>query len=171
VKYHISTRVLHWMTAIAIIALIFSGFIMGGLPKEYKYIIYANHKKFGITVLIISLIRLILRLKFKSPDYPKNIIPKIQIYLGKLVHGLLYLFAVVTPLSGFLMSIFSGKKVIWFFGIDLPLIVEKNKNYAHIFHELHSIFVYTLLALLFLHIIGAIKHAVFDKYNIFKRII
>jgi len=50
------------------------------------------------------------------------------------------------------------------FGLtDLPVIFDTNKEMAMLVKQAHPLLVYTLLAALFAHIAGALKHRFLDK--------
>jgi cytochrome b561 len=52
---------LHWVIAFSIIAMIPLGFFMGDLPISIRFDGYAVHKSLGLTVLALSIFRLIER--------------------------------------------------------------------------------------------------------------
>ncbi len=76
---------------------------------------------------------------------------------------------VLMPLSGYVMSSASGKKIKYFFHI--PLLINQNKDLANTANQLHSMLAYFMVLFIILHILGALKHTFIDKQNIFKRMI
>lgn len=133
------------------------------LPKEApnRMEIYGLHKSLGALVLGLVFIRIVNRLAFKAPALPASL-ENWEKIAAHLAHFGLYLLMVIVPLSGYLMSNYFGYPV-HFFGIELPFIVEKNPEIGMIFAETHEISAYSILGLIILHVLGAIKHRFFDK--------
>jgi cytochrome b561 len=92
--------------------------------------------------------------------------------LAKFVHFALYFLMFLTPLSGYLMSNSYGFAVK-LFSLEMPNLISTNYQVAKIFSDIHTIFSYTLLFLISLHIAGVIKHLFFDKAenNVLKRML
>ncbi len=173
-KYPLSSRVLHWLMAAIIIFLLALGIYMADfLSKETpnRIEIYSLHKSLGVMVLVLVVIRIINRFIFKSPILPDSI-SQIEKIVTHIAHAALYLLMIALPLSGILMSNSFGYPV-YFFGIELPIMIQKNPELAPAIHQSHTIFGYLLITVITLHIFGAIKHRFFDKpeNDVLKRII
>ncbi len=162
VKYNISMRILHWLMAILILCLIAVGFYMEGLPKEdpIKYTLYGLHKSFGVMIIFLFVVRIITRIRSSIPPLPEGIKP-LEKKLSHGIHHLLYLFMILVPVSGYVMSDAGGHDVK-FFGLLMPDFFEKNKEIGGIAHEMHEIIPYVLLGIVILHVAGAIKHRFFE---------
>lgn len=96
-KYHISIRVLHWLMALLVIGTIALGFLMDS-PN-----LYGIHKSIGVTLLILLSLRILSRLRTKSPEIPSEI-ESVERRLAKLGHFALYSLLLLMPVSGWLMS-------------------------------------------------------------------
>ncbi|MGI9283114.1 MAG: cytochrome b [Endozoicomonas sp.] len=162
-KYPALLRLIHWLMAIAVLGMIGSGWYMANLSQDvsYKYDIYPWHKSFGILVLILVAVRILVRLFCKTPSLPKGL-PNHEKMLAKITHFSLYALMIIVPLSGFTMSDAGGHD-IFFFGIQLPELMENNKELAGVLHTFHSYVPYVFLAIIALHILGALKHRFMDK--------
>lgn len=90
---------LHWVIAFSIIAMIPLGFFMGDLPISIRFDGYAVHKSLGLTVLALSIFRLIWRLLNPPPALPSGLKPYERI-LAKLTHWGFYFLIIAMPLSG-----------------------------------------------------------------------
>jgi cytochrome b561 len=170
-KYSKSMRVLHWLSAILILALITSGAVMVDQEAgDFKWQLYANHKSLGITIFVLFFIRAIVRIFSIVPKFPKEL-SSFWSVSAKAGHFLLYLLMLVVPLCGIAMNLFGGYPLSYF-GAPLKfLTMAKDAGYAQIFNELHGNFAWALAAIVGLHVLGAIKHLIIDKLNLFKRII
>jgi len=162
-KYHISLRIVHWLMAVMILGLIVLGWFMQGLDKDvsYRNDLYGLHKSFGVTVLFLVVLRVALRISTVIPPLPETL-PKFIRKVAHLVHHIIYLFIFAVPISGYMMSNMFGYGVSWF-GISLPKLFSPNKEIGGLAHEAHAILPYMLLALVTLHVAGAIKHKFFEK--------
>ena len=59
---------LHWLTLLAIAGLVIVGFVMQELPNSpTKIQVYGLHKSFGLTVLALTVLRLLWRLVAGTP--------------------------------------------------------------------------------------------------------
>ncbi|NVK21266.1 MAG: cytochrome b [Kangiellaceae bacterium] len=162
-KYSLTMRILHWLMAIMILGLIAVGWYMQGIPDEdpNKYNLYPWHKSFGVTLLVLVIIRFFVRL-FSDVPAPPKALAGWEKTLSKITHVVLYLLMLLVPLSGLMMSDYAGFGVAWF-GIELPEFLADNEQRAVTLHSIHSIIPYVLLGLVILHLAGAIKHRFFDK--------
>jgi cytochrome b561 len=173
-KYHIVSRVIHWLMALIILFLLGLGIYMTDfLSKEApnRMEIYNLHKSLGVMVLILVFVRIINRFANKPPALPDSL-PKFEKIAAHLAHIALYLLMILVPLSGYLMSNSFGYPVN-FFSIQLPFLVQQNFELGNLFHNAHWILAYSLIAILALHILGVIKHRFFDKTenDVLKRMI
>ena len=162
-KYSLVQRVLHWLMAILILGLIAVGWYMEGLERGVpnRGELYGLHKSFGMLVLFLVMFRIVVRWRKGAPPLPETLSASVH-RAAHIAHYILYGFMVAIPLSGYFMSSFGGYSVK-FFGIQLPSVVPENKDIGRFFHEAHGILAYILLAIITLHVAGAIKHRWFDK--------
>lgn len=169
-KYPPSMRIMHWILALTIITLICVGLWMSGLASDdpRKFQIYPLHKSFGICALILVIFRVAIRLSSKVPQLPKEI-NAFDSRLAAVTYFLLYAAMFVMPLSGYLMSELGGYHVV-FFSLPLPSIMPIDKELSKIFHSMHVYGGYVMIGLIALHLAGNIKHMIFEKVNLLKRI-
>ena len=161
-KYHILLRATHWLMALCIFGLIAIGWYMTGLtPEEGKYDYYHWHKSFGMLIVILFPIRVLLKRYTHVPPLPDGIKPA-EKKLSHIVHALLYVTMVSVPVIGYVFSS-SGGYAVPFFELTVPNIIGKNKMLFDLSKEAHWISAYALLALIILHISGAVKHRLFEK--------
>lgn len=166
-KYHISIRTLHWLTATLVILLLTSGLTLDYWPKEYKKHFYYYHKSFGMIILALVIMRIACRIIFKAPAYPEKF-SKSTVYLAKGGTYLFYALLVAMPLTGYAMSMGGGHGVS-VFGFPLPDLIGANKPLARTAYNLHEIFANLFIATIILHISAVLKHFFIDKENLLKR--
>jgi len=170
VKYPLAMRVLHWVRAVIIFGMIWSGWYMTSLPettpmKTFNFF-YANHKQFGVLVWLLALVHLAIRWYNRAnlPQTPPGLTGW-EKTLSHLVHRLIMALTVLIPLLGYSMSSSftqSDGVPFFFFGM-VPELLPKNDNAFAVFDALHKYSAYFLLFLIVLHAAGAIKHRLQDK--------
>ena len=98
---------LHWTIAAAILAQLAAGLwmvraIRSADSQALAYHAYQWHKSLGLTVLVLSLLRLCWRLANPPPPLPASM-TTIERTAAKTMHGLFYLLTVGMPLVGWAM--------------------------------------------------------------------
>jgi cytochrome b561 len=163
-RYGLVSILLHWLMALLILAMIGVGAYMTDLDKEdpLRAQLYTMHKEIGVTILVLAVLRILWILASRPPVLPAAL-QRWEIILAKSTTGLLYLLMLATPIVGFLMTNASGKPVSYFGLFDLPLLIGENHNLHEILEEVHGFLAFTILALVGLHALGAIKHRFIDK--------
>lgn len=160
IKYNLMARLFHWVGVLLIVfAWVSVELELGGSLNI--------HKTVGISFLIWTLLRLINAVIAKKP-VPIPTKPW-QMLLAKLTHVGLYVCMLAMPILGILTSQAFGYGV-QFFGVDLPVLVQKNRDLAKTFQLLHTDVVFiSLICLAGVHIVGAIYHQVVLKDNLIRR--
>lgn len=176
--------ILHWLIALAIFFMIGLGWYMTELPKDgpkqiafdlfdlgmYSWqmsepgsprMFYFNlHKSVGLTLFALILFRLYWRVTHTPPA----MLSSYKAWERKLAtgtHHFLYLLMVAIPLTGLLMSLNSKFGINWF-GMHVFDGVD-NKDVRDTFEDLHELGANLIIALIVVHIVGALKHHFLDK--------
>lgn len=165
-KYPATLRILHWTMALIILGMIGAGWTMVSLddrlPVKFN-VFYPWHKSFGMLILLLVAVRLVTRLRAAVPALPGGLAPW-EARAAKIGHVALYGLMIVVPCMGYAMSSsFTQSDGVFFFGVDLPELLPKNNARFAVFQALHRYLAYTLLALVVLHVAGALKHRFLDS--------
>jgi cytochrome b561 len=162
--YGLVSRFLHWAMALLILAMIGVGAYMTDLAKEdpLRAQLYSMHKAVGVTLLGLAVIRILWILVSRPPVMP-DALQRWEVVLAKSTVGLLYLLMLATPIAGYLMTNTGGKPISYFGLFELPALMGENHDLHEVLEEVHEILAFTILALVGLHVIGALKHRFFDK--------
>ncbi|CCD35886.1 Cytochrome B561 [Candidatus Paraburkholderia kirkii UZHbot1] len=159
---------LHWLIAIAIIAMLCIGFYMVGLPRglPFKSDLINFHKSLGITVFLLVLIRILVRLAFGRPPLPP--MRTWQRATASITQALLYVGMVAMPLTGYLGSSFNkyGTK---FWGMALPQWGWDDELLRQIFFGIHGYLAWIMATLVILHFLGAMKNHLIDRDRLLRR--
>ena len=171
-RFSLPVRVLHWIMALGIIGILTLGFLMVYAPpadEPTKKLMFVVHKACGMVALVLLGVRVVLRLFSTTPPYPKGM-SRTSIVLAKVTHLVLYLLMLCIPVSGYIMSSAAGRPVYMVY-FSIPAVVPKDESVSAFFSGVHEVAVFVLVFVVVLHILGAVRHVVFDKENVFKRII
>ncbi|MCK6374409.1 MAG: cytochrome b [Zoogloea sp.] len=160
----------HWIIALLILAAWPLGAYMHELPlSPTKLKLYSYHKWIGITVLLLFVPRILWRITHRPPAALP--MPAWQHKIAEGVHHLLYLLMVLVPLSGWLMSSAKGFQVVYFGVLPLPDLVAKSEELGDLLKEVHEVLNFGLLALVGLHVAGALKHHIIDRDATLRRML
>lgn len=165
VRYSPAQRWLHWLIAVIAVGMLAAGMTLGflgfegakaafGLPATNA--LYFLHKSFGVTLLILMLVRLWLRLRNGAPAHDPPLEPWQRI-ASTAVHHLLYIALIVQPVIGWLATGAGGFPVT-FFGLDLPKILAKDEALSGTLYAVHGLIGWALIVLIALHVGGALMH-------------
>ena len=171
-KFGVFAKLLHWSMGILLIGMLAVGVYMHELPiSPDKFTLYAWHKSFGMTLLLLALIRLGWRAVDPPPAALPNISPK-QAKLAAAAHWALYLCMFALPLTGWCMAAASGTPVDYFnTGLLLPSLVGADNDLRLLFRNMHDISGKLLMALIAIHVGAALKHHFVDKDSTLRRML
>ncbi|UFH50396.1 cytochrome b [Pseudomonas sp. KNUC1026] len=166
-RYPTSLRVLHWVRAVLILGLLWAGWHMTGMadevPSKYE-LYYPWHKCFGVLTFLVVITQIILRMKTPQLPVPPLTLAPYERFLSRWIQRAMYALAVIVPLMGYSMSsTYTMSDGVFFFGVNLPELLPKNDDWFVVFQWLHKTLAYTLLALVVLHVVGALKHRFDDR--------
>jgi cytochrome b561 len=159
------TKTFHWLISISVIALLCVGFYMHGLPNTPDKIkIYALHKSFGLTVLVLMTMRFVWRAFFdgKRPSLPPGM-PSWQRVGAGISHFLLYVLVFVQTFSGWLFNSAANFPLRWFGLFSVPKLSGPDKALRELAGEVHEIVAWSLVVLVSLHVLAALKHHLVDR--------
>lgn len=170
---------LHWLIALAIVGMILGGWYMTDLPDGApgQYFLYQMHKSVGITILLLTIARILWRVMNPPPPLPEDM-NGLEKTASHLVHLGFYGLMLVLPLTGWLYSSVSIKLDVptVLYGViswpDVPFVEGlKTEGSSGVVNFIHSKLAWVALALLALHVAGAIKHELSAEDGVLKRMV
>ncbi len=168
-RYNAAARMLHWIIAALIVANLASGLLHDALDGVVS--VMPVHKAMGLTVLVLSMLRLMLRLTWRAPAYPASM-SRAEIGLAHAVHAVLYLFMIAMPVSGWIMSSAGKYPLTWFGLFDWPkLAVAKGSTLYEVGHGFHGTGGWLLLALVAGHVGAALRHHFMLRDGVLRRML
>jgi cytochrome b561 len=159
-------RVLHWLMAICILAMLFIGVgMVSTITPEYVTLV-AIHKPLGIAILILALIRLTLRLKRGAPPLPADL-PEPMKLAAELSHYTFYALMIALPLLGWAMLSAADYPVV-VLGMHLPPIAPHSDELHTVFWDAHKVLALCFFALVLLHLSAALFHLWVRRDGVFQ---
>jgi cytochrome b561 len=163
-------QLLHWLIALLIVGLGTVGLIMTDMsPSPDKIKVYALHKSFGITILMLVALRLVWRLATRHPTPVPG--PRWQMLAASAVHFLLYVLMFAIPLSGWLFNSAANFPLQWFGLMHVPALWGPDPAVKHFAREFHETAFWVLISLAALHAAAAFKHHYFDRDDTLRRML
>ncbi|MFN3227968.1 MAG: cytochrome b/b6 domain-containing protein [Hyphomicrobiales bacterium] len=183
-RYTTVAIVLHWAIAIAILFQLVGGKWMvsaGAAATGSVFTVFQIHKTVGLTILALTLARIIWRLANPAPALPDGM-NRLERFAASVTHLGFYAFLIAVPLSGWAMASVSPTGVPTFFLLldilpfaHLPLLADAGLTERHTAEAfLKSVHYYLALAmglLIVLHVAAALKHQFIAKDNLIARMI
>ncbi|MFN3506447.1 MAG: cytochrome b [Allorhizobium sp.] len=167
-RYAGRLRLLHWLIAGLVLATWPLGLMIGFVKNDVKLDFYLVHESLGFLVLWLMLLRIGVRLTSKAPLVEA---PPLEKATAHLVHGLLYVFLIVMPVSGFLATNAHGFPLKWFGLITVWSPIGKEPEIAFTLSAIHEWSAWILLALFALHFAAVIFHHVIRRDRTLYRIL
>jgi cytochrome b561 len=105
-------RLLHWLMAFCILAMLFIGVGMVSTVTPKYLPLVSIHKLLGIAILVLALIRLAVRLRYGAPMLPADL-PEPMRLAAHLSHYALYILMIGMPLIGWAMLSTAAYPIVW----------------------------------------------------------
>ncbi|MCB8874241.1 cytochrome b [Acidisoma silvae] len=159
-------RLLHWLMALCILAMLFIGVGMVSTITPAYLTLVQIHKPLGIAILILVVIRVALRLRYGAPALPADL-PEPMKLAAHLSHLAFYALMIVMPLLGWAMLSAASYPVVLFAGFDLPSILPLNDRLHALLWDAHHYLAFVFFALILLHLAAALFHALVRHDGVF----
>lgn len=166
--FNITSRILHWLMAAMILAMIFIG--LGMMTSlTWRPWLLDLHVPLGIAILLLVIIRFINRLSFPIPKMPAGM-SNFQSKAAGSLHWLLYAMMLALPLTGWAQLSAGGFLVKLSPGINLPSILPQSPFLYALLHDAHSVMAWLLFLMVVGHLSAALLHAWAYRDGIFSSI-
>ena len=171
-RYSAVAIALHWAIAAGILFMIGLGWNMDGSESLFQL-----HKSIGITILLLTVARIVWRLLNPPPALPNAMKPW-EKRVSHWVHVAFYALMILMPLTGWLVVSTSYDFDIptVLYGVvswpDIPGVGFLSNETAHgAVLNVHSKLAWVAIGLLVLHVAGAVKHEISAEEGVLKRMI
>jgi cytochrome b561 len=180
-RYGSVAMTLHWLIAASVLVNLGLGLYMADLPRSdpSRFLLFQTHKSIGLTVLVLSLLRVGWRLVNPIPPLPRGMNPALRLG-ARATHFLLYFLIIAIPLAGWAMVSSSSLGLPTpYFGLfswpnipflaDLPSAI-KMQNIG-LFKTTHKWLAYLMIGLFVFHVLGALYHQFLRRDDVLRRMV
>jgi len=160
-------RLLHWLMAVCILAMLFIGVAMVTTVMPKYLTLVSVHKPLGIAILVLALIRLAVRMVYGAPALPADL-PEPMKLAAHLSHYAFYALMIAMPLIGWGMLSAAAYPVVLFGGVHLPAILPQSDSLHALLWSAHFYLAFAFFALILLHAAAALFHALIRRDGVFE---
>lgn len=161
--FHPLARLLHWLMAVLILAMLFIGVSMVGDLSPRHPVLVELHKATGLALLALVVLRIGLRLALPHPPLPRDL-PALQRLAAGASHLLLYALMLAMPLLGWAMLSAGGYPR----PLQLPAIAPHDLQLYTVLRQAHGWAGYMLYATILLHLGAALVHALVRRDSVLR---
>jgi len=169
-QYNNTAKLLHWSSALLVIALFTLGLWMVDLSYYSEWYKTAPHwhKSIGLCLFVLTLLRIIWKLCSAAPEIEGK---KWEIQAAKIAHLSLYLLLFGIFISGYMISTADGRSIEVFNWFFVPGFGSFFENQEDIAGTVHYYLALTLISLAAVHALAALKHHVINKDNTLNKMV
>ena len=167
---------LHWVIAGAIIVQLAGGLQMDGLKGADKFAAFQNHKSLGLTILMLSVARLLWRIANPPPALPSGM-KGWEVAAARFTHVAFYVLMIGVPLGGWIIISTSPYNIAtnWWGLFEWPKLPLGDLPFRKQLNDLakqgHEIGAFSIIGLLVIHIGAVLKHMFINDDNVASRMI
>lgn len=160
------SRLLHWLMAAMILAMLFIGIGMVASLSDYHWLL-SIHRPLGIAILVLAAVRLVNRRINPPPALPADM-PAILRLAAHGSHVLLYVLMFAVPLVGWSMLSAGGYPIVLYGAWQLPPILPANDVLFATLRPAHTLLAFLLFATFLAHVSAALMHAIVFRDGVFQ---
>jgi cytochrome b561 len=161
---------LHWITAILVLYLLYLGSTIASLEGEERMRAVDRHVTFAIASYLLLVLRIVWRLVYRHPG-PNEAQRGWAHTLGKWTHYAIVAALVVMLVSGPVMQLSYGRDINVFDWFVISAPAEPAFAFATFLHNVHAAFALFIFLAVVLHIGGVYKHTAFNQDGTLAKII
>ncbi len=170
-SYGSISKSLHWVMALAVIAMLIIGFTRESFDEPLKSQMMGYHEELGLTIMGLLIFRLYWRWGNPVPTLPITV-ASWERTASRLGHYLLYVLLGVMIASGWAKSTAGGYTPNFYGLFELPMpFIPVDTSVKHLAKQIHVTAVWFLIGLISVHILAALNHHFIHKNNVLKRML
>jgi len=179
-RYGAVAGALHWLIALAIFANIALAFTFNDLMDHHSPArggLVGLHESIGLSVLVLSLARLVWRLVNPVPALPADMSPGMKA-LAHASHYLLYALMILVPFLGWVLASGGPHPLLYFGSFAVPKLgyiasfpKPQQRPVSHIVGGVHEWLGYVLFFLALAHVCAALYHHFVRRDTVLKRMV
>ena len=152
------TQLFHWLTAALVIGQFATAWGRELASDGHQAAaLLTVHRSTGLLIWAVTMVRLVWRGRWGRRLPLPATMPALQRGLARANAWALYLLLAVQPLTGLAQELMRGKPFPLLIG-HVPAVAARHRELVHLFHEIHEIGAWLLLALIGVHALAALGH-------------
>src|SRR6202051_2214953 len=156
------SRLLHWLMAAMIVAMLFIGVGMAASLSPRYQLLVSIHRPLGIAIFVLCPLRIVTRFMNPPPELPDTL-PSLQRFAAKASHVLLYALMFIMPLVGWGMLSAARYPIVLYGPLRLPPILPHDLTLYSSLRELHPGLAYLFFATVLVHFGAALFHGLIRR--------
>jgi cytochrome b561 len=161
-RFPAASRVLHWMMAPMIVAMLFIGVGMAASVSARYDLLVSIHRPLGIAIFVLCVIRLVNRFVNPPPELPDTL-PSAQRFAARASHIVLYALMLIMPLVGWGMLSAARYPIVLYGPLRLPPILPHDLTLYAGLRDLHTGLAYLFFATFLAHFAAALFHGLIRR--------
>jgi cytochrome b561 len=166
-RFALQSRILHWLMAVLLLAMLFIGAAMVASLGDYSRLV-SIHRPLGVLILILAVIRLANRLVTKLPPFPPTM-SHLERRVAVASEWLLYALMIALPLIGWGMLSAGHYPIVMFGSVHLPPILPPNPTLFAVLRKAHTILAYLLFFTFLAHLGAVLFHTLIIRDRLLDR--
>jgi cytochrome b561 len=166
-QFNVRMRVLHWLMAVTVLAMLGIGVAMVASLADYHRLV-SIHRPLGILILILVVIRFVNRLFSTLPPFPASMSSQ-ERFAATASEVLLYGLLFVQPLVGWAMLSAAGYPIVLCGSLHLPPILPHSVALYVILRKTHTVLAYLLFMAFIAHFGAVLFHTLIVRDGLFSR--
>jgi cytochrome b561 len=168
--YTTFARLLHWIMAVLVLAMIAAGFLMvqDGLGRSLQNALFIFHKNVGVLVLLLMVLRIAYRLIQPPPPLPADL-PSWQARAAGASHLALYILLVAMPVAGYVRVKAGGFPIEALDALGVPSLVPRSEGLADLAKAVHHYGAFVIAGIVLVHVSAAFYHGMLRRDGVFSR--
>ena len=166
-RFALPQRVLHWLMAACILAMLFIGVGMVSTISSRYLTLVQIHKPLGIAILILALIRLLLRFYYGAPALPADLPTPIKL-AAESSQVIFYALMIAMPLIGWAMLSAAAYPVVLFGSVHLPSITPLSPSLHTLLWRAHYYLAFLFFAVILGHVGAILFHKLIRNDGVFE---
>jgi cytochrome b561 len=168
-QFALLSRILHWLMAALLVAMLFIGVAMVSSLGDYHRLL-TIHRPLGILILILAAIRLVTRMLTRLPPFPPST-PQSERFVATLSERLLYTLFFALPLVGWAMLSAGHYPIVMFGAVHLPPILPARPGLYATLRETHTVLAYLLFMTFLAHVGAVLFHTLVLRDGLLNRMV
>ena len=166
-RFAVRSRVLHWLMAAMVLAMLFIGVGMVTSLVDYHWLV-SVHRPLGIAILLVVVVRVVNRRFSKLPAFPETMSAferGVAHYTEWLMYGLFF----VMPVVGWAMLSAGSYPIVMFGRVHLPRIAPAEPTLYTVLRRAHTVLAYLFFVVILAHVGAVAFHTLVVRDGMLSR--